>query len=683
MVETKENKTALVYPYPQRASEHVQHVNIFQDIAPIPLTNKEKAGLKAFEKPFFEKFKELKELETTTHVIYPDAFATKVGSRLFLAAYFEEGLREQIEGLAKKNNIDFEIPKNKREVYEAYFDDLTEIVDKEENFQEYCQNGVEFLRLQKRLKAKDQIILKGDLPQTLIDEERKVFDIDYIENIFFKIDLTLIPKRVRERLNRYSSDWEKDRIKEKLVNVQGDISRINNPKRIARLVDLDNYLNKLEGYRKMKLEIKDKRNELRAKSSNLNEAQQIVLDLYQRQINISIAGFYSKGRILKTQPRRNKKEEEIFVLIKGTKRQTKHDRFDLKKASRTLEKIDHFLKGTGLAIGENGLFETIPRRLIEYAEKRASEPTLTTSEEYKRYDKYNINAEQAKTLCNSILEQYGQQKDNKVWRAVVLEMKRTLTVKYKRKDVKIREVRIPKKFKRGLAETLKVLAHEVEGHVLRYINQEKVFKDELNLIEEFASGRSTVMAEAASMKIQEETRETMFGFKHKAMPYYYVILKEKRKGGGFKDCLKAHLEAKARREYNMTLEELLRDNSLFTKAFEEAYPRTLRIFRKSTPLDDTGGYLPTSYTLDYIEQELIAETLTQEEVKKTGLDKLLYIRGVDLYSAQDLIRLGMLDLSKVREPEMVVARKIWPKLKESLDKGMSLDEAIEELKNFL
>ena len=91
--------------------------------------------------------------------------------------------------------------------------------------------------------------------------------------------------------------------------------------------------------------------------------------------------------------------------------------------------------------------------------------------------------------------------------------------------------------------------------------------------------------------------------------------------------------------------------------------------------------MPTSSQLDYIEQELVAEVLTSEEARKSGLLKLLYVAGIDLYSVQDLKRLGMLDLSRVREPEMVVARKIWPRLKKSLDDGMSLDEAIEEFGN--
>ena len=105
-----------------------------------------------------------------------------------------------------------------------------------------------------------------------------------------------------------------------------------------------------------------------------------------------------------------------------------------------------------------------------------------------------------------------------------------------------------------------------------------------------------------SMKVEDDTRNALVGFKRKAKPYYYAMLKEKSGGGSFKECLRISLEVRAKREHNMALEKLLANEELFNKVFQTAYSSTLRIFRNHTPLDDTSGYLPTSSHLDYIEQ---------------------------------------------------------------------------------
>jgi len=573
--------------------------------------------------------------------------------------------------------------KKERSIYEAYFDDLLKVTSNESSFVEYCKEGVVFPKLQKTLSSETPLRLKGNVPRVSDEDNEGVFDVDFIKKVFFETDLEKIPKRVRKRMNRYSSDWEKDKFKDELIRAGGDVSKIENPQRIARVVNVDDLAQKLQGYRDLKSNLKEVRQQLGTESDSFAEAKQIVVDIYQRYTNVLIAGQYAKGRILTAQPKRSGKEEKALSILRGVRSETKGDRFAPEKASRTLERIDHFLKGTGLKIGENGFFETIPQNLEEYTKTRTSAPSPKETEEYERYNEYKVSAEQAKILCDVILAQYDLIKSDKKWSAAVLERKRTLITIFKEKGKKVREIRIPRSFDRGLIKTLTTLSHEVEGHVLRYVNQELGLGSELSLLDELATGRSAILAEALSMKVEDETRNAIVGFKRKAKPYYYEVLREKSKGGSFKECFRASLEARARREHNMTLEELLSNEKLLSKTFSKTYSSTLRIFRKHTPLNDKSGFLPTSSQLKYIEQELVTEVLTSEEAKRSGLSKLLYIAGIDLYSVQDLKRLGMLDLRKVREPEMVVARKIWPRLKKSLDKGVSLDETIEELRDFL
>lgn len=211
----------------------------------------------------------------------------------------------------------------------------------------------------------------------------------------------------------------------------------------------------------------------------------------------------------------------------------------------------------------------------------------------------------------------------------------------------------------------------MEGHVLRHNNQEVSSGKGLRLIEELTTERSGILSEAAAMRIEDDTKQETVGVKREALPYYHLALLKKREGGSFRECFQTFFEAHARRKYSLSLEDAIKDEKVYREVFDYAYDRTLRIFKENTPLDDTSGFLPTSEQLEYIEQELIVDIL-----RERGLSKLLYVAGIDLYSLQELRRLGMLDLSKIEEPRLVMAKEIWPQIKRALDKGKSLDEAI-------
>ena len=178
------------------------------------------------------------------------------------------------------------------------------------------------------------------------------------------------------------------------------------------------------------------------------------------------------------------------------------------------------------------------------------------------------------------------------------------------------------------------------------------------------------------MMIEGKTKELICGMPRPAKPYYWAMLLAKQKGGSFKDCFLAYLRTYTRVHFGEEEgEKIMRDKKRWKKIGRRAYSSALRIFRRQTPLEDKSGYLPTSKTLDYLEGELVAKILWEN-----GLAKVLFVGGVDLYSLTDLRRLGFLAWEEIQEPRLVVAKEIWPKLKESLDQGKSLDEAIAELR---
>ena len=75
-----------------------------------------------------------------------------------------------------------------------------------------------------------------------------------------------------------------------------------------------------------------------------------------------------------------------------------------------------------------------------------------------------------------------------------------------------------------------------------------------------------------------------------------------------------------------------------------------------------------------MEQEIVSKGLFER-----GLGKILAVSGVNPWWLEELMRLGVVDLEKVKEPKFVVARQIWPKIKEVLDRGGSLEDAIKEV----
>jgi len=207
---------------------------------------------------------------------------------------------------------------------------------------------------------------------------------------------------------------------------------------------------------------------------------------------------------------------------------------------------------------------------------------------------------------------------------------------------------------------------------LRFDNREQGIGG-LSLLEEFSMGRTGILSEAGAMWIEDQTKRQLVGMPRFAKPFYGLMLLEKQGGGSFKDCFRAYLDAYT--EINrQDLDELMKDERKGQGIFKRAFSSALRIFRNQTPLDDESGFLPASSQLNYIEQELVAQTLFEN-----GLGKILFLGGIDLYSLRDLQKLGFLDWEKVQEPKFAAAKEIWPVIKGALDQGKNLQEAIDAL----
>jgi hypothetical protein len=594
----------LFYPYPLRPSEFARNLDV-SGVKPIELTPEEREEIKKFEEPLAAELKPLRLSSPGNCVIYPSAFSTPEGNRVFAATFLNENIATEVKG-----KTDAEVDK--------YFDSLVDATSSEENFEEY-RNSRSFAR-------------PGELDETQVKE------------LFAQVDLAKIPLRIRSRLEKYSSQYAEDRFSEAFRKSGGEVERIKDPERIGRIVRPEVLDQQIRGHRKFKQSLKDLIRGLG--DSNLDHAKREVIKLYQIYNNFLLADTYGDKRL-----------EDKSVT------------------PRMMERIDHFLNGVGEGHRKDLLHPTVPLRLARFSMKRVRGAGKENTEIYDKYNQIKLDASDAETISNLILKLNGITG----WNVVIDPTKRNLSViELNGEGEEVKRININSNFDRGLIDALSTLGHEIEGHVLRFVNRKNAMDSSLKILNEMGTGRSAILSEASALKVEDLTASKIADVTLTALPYHYLALKRKSEGASFKSIYLSVMELRARRIYDMSLSELLKDEKKFKEAHGKSYKVALRVFRGHTPLNDRSGYISNSDELNYIESELLANFLEKAD---SNVRKVLYVQGISLYSLESLIKLGVLDTSKVQEPSLAAVNILWPQIKNGLDNGKGLKDILEELKS--
>jgi hypothetical protein len=87
-------------------------------------------------------------------------------------------------------------------------------------------------------------------------QDGEVFSEQEIMEGFLGADLANIPVKSRKKGNRYSSVWAKEQFARAFQETEGDVEEIPNPERITRIVDPDKLVEKLQGLRGFKRQLK-------------------------------------------------------------------------------------------------------------------------------------------------------------------------------------------------------------------------------------------------------------------------------------------------------------------------------------------------------------------------------------------------------------------------------------------
>jgi len=623
------------YPYPPRTSEEEFVKKMGMKIEPLVLNEE----VDYLDRGIFKQIEPLRKRAVETHTVYPDFFTTEMGWRIACLVYLNPQAKEkEVRKWAAEKGIKYRSENDKRLAGDKFFEELLGIAANEEKFQKYIEEkGIEIP------------------PRPETREEAAAW--------FYKLKgLAQIPYRIRTQLEDLTEEYAKEQFFREFEEKGEKVEGIENPYRINRLVNPRRALGKIEGYRRLKREIKKQEQQL-GEEGNLAEGKRILLRIYRRWLNILIAENYSWRRVLLSYPRFSPTEKRLLKAL--GKRGGEIDE------GRTAERINHFLQGVGIRRGKDGLWETIPEVLEGYGEERLEQKEPEETEEYQRYNAHKVSPEQAKKIAEAVLKAYGIEG----WTVYISPTASKMSITYRERGRLVKRIVIGEKKSRGLVDVLTTLAHEIEGHVLQRVNAEKI---PLGVSQKFPGGISGIFLEAGAMHAEEETKRKICGMGRPAKPYYYLALRTKRGGGSFKDCFVACVRARHERgEKDKEEQRIDFLRAKFTgqqerpEQWRKAWGEVLRIFRNHTPLNDTSGWLPASAALEYLEQEIVSKGLFEK-----GLGKILAVSGVNPWWLEELMRLGVVDLEKVKEPQFIIARQIWPKIKEVLDRGGSLEEAV-------
>ncbi|HAI22322.1 TPA: hypothetical protein DCP77_00870 [Candidatus Collierbacteria bacterium] len=616
------------FPYPLRPSVFAEKEGAFKVEKSLDLSEEEKKVLLGFESGLFDELKEIKKIDKDTHEVYVGALMNNEGQRMVEVIYKKgRELMDWTKQEMTKYGLDVGDKDLLADVYEAVFQDIFGREKKED------EEGVHFKKFVEVIKEKTG---KEEEIKKPIAKVESRFSVDEVIDIFSKLDLKTIPYRWRRNIHDYSSLWARETVKEQYRKSLGDVSKVENPRAICRLVAPSENKERLEKLKEFKIKVKNEQLKLSESEEKIDRAKVIVLDIYRKYTNWQIADDLLLWNAAGVEGK------EIF-----------------KTNNRQAEGVDKFIHGVDESFDEAGnrniMTDWMKKTVIEVESDKEGE-----------VEEYRVNSDEQMLIANWMLKEYGYEKDWKV-------IKRKSSVGTMSVNSNSKKVFIPNDSDRGVMEFLSVISHEIEGHALSHENTEAL-NLKLKIMKKYsAGGRDSILEEAGAKNVEDITWKWMTGKEKKPESVYFRSLELKKNGGTFRDCLGLIAEMRAKK-LGVGREKMFEDEETFEQIFNYAYDRAMRLFREHTPLDDDSGKITTSDQLKYLEQSKVTERL-----KKEGVEEVLYVNGFDLYSVKQLLELGVLDKTKVKRPKMVIINKLWPVLEKGLKGGKTVTEMMREM----
>jgi len=265
----------------------------------------------------------------------------------------------------------------------------------------------------------------------------------------------------------------------------------------------------------------------------------------------------------------------------------------------------------------------------------------------------SIEPEEIKIYLDRILSEYGllsdypadqEQVDNNIkptdnkWRCYIKPNQSVFEI-----DSKSKTLFIPIK-KRSIIDVLtKGATHEII-HILQRENTAEIGLPLYTNPQQMGGDRSDLFQEGGAMYYQDQSSQELFGFASPPGPHYLRAMAVKQAGGDYLACVKAYYES------------TISVNPKKSKsALKTALSSARRLFRNSINFNNTDRSIPSTKDTVYLEQKAVVE----EILKYSELQNLILVSGINLETAKEMIHFGLLDLSKLRTPDLSYVQKIW------------------------
>lgn len=434
-----------------------------------------------------------------------------------------------------------------------------------------------------------------------------------------------------------------------------DIEGLDNPEKLIFIKNPEKLAVKLQKLKELQDYLERARSELfqeeaSIQSEDINSSQQSLALIHAKQFRLD-------ELIKKVKLIRAKVLEDKTIL----------DAEEKDKEHNPPQKLDKYIHGVEFSLDSNRNYNQIGSHLIDQADeateqlieinKKKSEVLAENNIDKAKLEDANLNPEQVEDYINSILQSYGllsehpanaeqvakniKPKDNK-WRCYKSD-KNVFSIESKSKTLLI-----PNKSISMNTLLTTVLSHEII-HILQRENTAQIGLPLYSHPNQIGGARAELFQEGGAMYYQGMASKELFGLETSPWPHYTRAMMVKKAGGDYLDCVKAFYESYISVEpKNITAEKR---NSVLKTAIDRAG----RLFRNTPNLSSNHPSIPSSKDTAYLEQKAVVE----EIIKHPELQNLILVSGINLETAKEMIRFGLLDLSKLRTPDLSFVQKIW------------------------
>jgi len=329
-------------------------------------------------------------------------------------------------------------------------------------------------------------------------------------------------------------------------------------------------------------------------------------------------------------------------------------------------KLDKFRYGVG-KINTEGNYDQVDSRLLQQADEIAEEHISLNQEkasilaeqglDIEKMEDASIEPEEIKIYLDRILSEYGllsdypadqEQVDNNIkptdnkWRCYIKPNQSVFEI-----DNKSKTLFIPIKNRSIIDVLTKGATHEII-HILQRENTAEIGLPLYTNPQQMGGDRSDLFQEGGAMYYQDQASQELFGFTSPPGPHYLRAMAVKQAGGDYLACVKAY--------YESTISVNPKKVKL---ALKTALSSARRLFRNSMDFNNNDRSIPSTKDTVYLEQKAVVE----EILKHPELQNLILVSGINLETAKEMIRFGLLDLSKLRTPDLSFVQNIWKEVK--------------------